>query len=352
MKEITLQLPSGSEASCLIDVDKDIELKDIKKVAAGKPIILIYGPGSLIIRFFSENFRKNNLIVIFDDNWTSVKDQKLDELILKEISSNTIEKEADKINSVIKCLKEKLGLEKIGLLGFSSLAVMAIKIAALYPKNIDYVIGIGCPTYPIDKFFAKTLTTFLERNSSSKKSEQYQLDQKEFKQKLDTGNLSPNSLGVAGWFSMKQRFYANADKHGEKLENWRFGLTGKIFDPTNRDYFFDVLLPKISIEEAFKSNTVPTSLFFGEEDGIVPPSDELLKSKDSKQLPAIFSSKNYQYHIYEDCGHYAMQECSEFFDRDVGLFLEQLYNNNIYQFKSEEDIFHIDMEGLLPKNKA
>lgn len=326
------------------------------KEGDGEYPCLIVGPGSFYLNRLSDELKTKFTFFTFDMEWTREKsnpERAPSNITASDMIAHT--------GHIIASIKSNFRYSKIGLMGFSAPALIALQSAINYKEDVAYVIAIGCALSKLDAQFNATNERF-NNEVDEKRREKYSLLQKNFSKLLSgeggdplvdsnfikdekTGKkrLTPNSQYVEMCRSIIVKLLYDPEKYEAKfLKNWRFNADNKVINEPERQYFFGTILPMLDPSEIINKleqySDVPTLLIYGENDYITPIEDNVIKNL--KRCEVI---------KYTNCGHSPNEERSEDFDQDVYKFVNKNISLKIHD--SEQKVYTKDHESIDDKQE-
>lgn len=253
------------------------------------------GPNALVIgssiyypRIFSDNLRKH-LRLIFTD---------MRAFAPSPSSETSLNFDLNLILDDIECLRQKLNLGQVIVIGHSGNAFLALEYAKKYPKYVSHVVMIS------------TGPDFSE--ASKKAADQYWDEKASQAQKVALAKsleIHPDSERTR--IPLNQHFIWNYTRHGARIwYNFNFDSTSLWKDVNVNmpifDYIWGTLFRDIDIIKGLEKLDKPVFLALGRYDFIIAPPDswDPLRSK----------FKNLSICIFEHSGHSPFYEESDLFD--------------------------------------
>jgi proline iminopeptidase len=253
------------------------------------------GPNTLVIgssiyypRIFSENLRKHLRLVFLDMRAFAPPP-------LFEISLTF---DLNLILDDIECMRQKLNLGQVIILGHSGNAFLALEYAKKYPQHVSHVIMIGTGPDFSDKS-KEAADQYWQATGSADRKAAFEMSFEQY----------PNSQYEQ--IPLSQRFVWNYIRHSAKIwYDFEFDATplwqGVNVNMRIFDYVWGTLFRDINITHGLESLSKPVFLALGRYDFIVAPPDSWnpLRSK-FKDLTIC---------IFEKSGHSPFYEEAERFD--------------------------------------
>ncbi len=300
-------------------------------IGNGPEFCFIVGPGSFYLRSLITNSDIGELctFITCDSHWVGYDDSNL--LSLDDLLEFNYE--------IIKSIIKKFKLKKIGMLGFSAPACLAIEYIKKYPQDIAWLQLIGAALENLDPKFTFSNNVFME-NASKEKIKKHESDQMirfAIEQNDCNGNfyyfsendyfldsdkqrrLKPNSAWILETVSLYHKaFFRDSERYRQALiSHWENNILGQYINPFFREHFFKNIFPTIKALDGLKdlaNISFPIQVFAGKEDYIAP-----LSPKTKKELQLMHNVNLLE---YEKCGHYVYIENNEQFYSDFYTYLQ------------------------------
>lgn len=251
------------------------------------------GPNALVIgssiyypRIFSDNLRKHFRLIFIDMR------------AFAPASETPLNFDLDLILDDVECMRQKLNLGQIIIIGHSGNAFLALEYAKKYPECVPHVVMIG------------TGPSFSEE--SKKAADQYWDEKASQSQKAALAkSLEIHPDSELARTPLNQHFIWNYTRHGPRIwYNFNFDSSSLWKDVNVNmaifDYIWGTLFRDIDITKGLEKLDKPVFLALGRYDFIVAPPDswDPLRSK----------FKNLSIRIFEHSGHSPFYEEGELFD--------------------------------------
>lgn len=258
------------------------------RIEGSGPDALVIGSSIYYPRIFSENLR-NHLRLIFTD---------MRAFAPTPPSEIPLDFDLHLILDDIECVRQKLGLGQIIVIGHSGNAFLALEYAKKYPECVSHVVMIG------------TGPDFSEE--SKKAADQYWDEKASQDQKVALAkSLEIHPDSERAQIPRNQHFIWNYTRHGARIwYNFNFNST-PLWNEVNVnmsifDYIWGTLFRDIDITKGLDKLDKPVFLALGRYDFIVAPPEswDPLRSK----------FKNLSISVFEHSGHSPFYEESELFD--------------------------------------
>ncbi len=213
------------------------------------------------------------------------------------INTITYEQLADDANA----LRERLGYEKIGVMGNSAGGYVALNYAIRHPKNISYLILLD--TAPAFDYIEEMMANLQRKNPTQ--------------EIIETLNapVDPTIEGFRNQFKIIQPLYFH--EYTSEAEEMSNRLIDKMIINPEAAALTDSLMPKYNVSSQLTKIEVPTLILVGKDDFVCPPS-QAQRMHDS--IP------NSELHIFEKCGHYPYFETPGEFFRVVRDWFKSVYH--------------------------
>ena len=329
-------------------VERELTLEDGTQLSyvvqgEGENVIVLLGPGTLLMNFFSAEFKKNTTLIAIDGLWTHEKDSPIDDP--HPAAEQFLQDTALAINAL---RQQVYPNQPFGLAGMSILTKLAMECAQR--TNIDFVMLAGVPFLPLslgfpesDSYFrtqlgalhpmVKAKDDLMRRlasiNSAEEGFERLLLPNTNVRD----GALTPNSALVENFRIMApQQSYFDTE-YSRMVEFFRCGVTGKVINLSFYAHFFHGIAPLLDEAETALLVLLQAGhrimVVSGSDDWTTPITVETSATIDAAQFLKDLQAQHpetFQWLHYDKCGHYPMTEQAtrDIFDRDIGEFIAQL----------------------------
>jgi proline iminopeptidase len=201
------------------------------------------------------------------------------------INTITYEQLADDANA----LRDRLGYEKIGVIGNSAGGYVALNYAIHHPKNISYLILLN--TAPALDYMEEMMQNVQKRNPSPEIIE------------VLNAPADPTVEGFRNQFKIMQPLYFY--EFAPELEEMANRVIDKMILNPEVAALNEVLSLKYDVSSQLTKIGVPTLILTGKDDFLCPPTQA---QRMHNSIP------NSELYIFEKCGHYPYYEVpDEFF---------------------------------------
>lgn len=260
----------------------------------GMPAIVV-GSSIYYPRTFSQHLR-SKLQMIFMDHRGFGK-------ALKPFDNSSFE--VDVLVDDIEALRQKLGLDKIVIIGHSGHAFMALEYAKKYQTHVSHVVLIATSPNASSESFAAADQYFTESVCPKRKA-QYEKNMQQLKRDIQA---DPKNSFI--YYSLRSGPRMWYDYTYDATHLWQ----GVKVIPEMFDYVWGELFKTIDITKGLDKLTKPVLLMLGRYDYWNPPHLwEPLRSK----------FKNLSIRVFEKSGHIPQLEEAELFDNELLYGLGQL----------------------------
>ena len=213
------------------------------------------------------------------------------------INTITYEQLADDANA----LRERLGYEKIGVIGNSAGGYVALNYAIRHPKNINYLMLID--TAPAFDYMKEVMTIVQNKNISPEVMETL------------SAQSDPTIEGFRKQFKTLQPLYFY--EYTSELEEMSNIIIDKMIINPEAAALTDNLMLKYNVSSELTKIEVPTLILVGKNDFVCPPSQA------QRMHESILNS---ELHIFEKCGHYPFYEARDEFFRVVRDWFKMVHH--------------------------
>lgn len=252
------------------------------------PNTLVVGSSVYYPRIFSENLRKH-LRLVFIDMRAFAPTPRIETPLTFDLNL---------LLDDIECMRQKLGLGQVIIVGHSGNAFLALEYAKRYPEHVSHVLMIGAgPDF--SEHSKKIADQYWEEMASLERKAAF----------VKNFELHPDS--EANQIPLNKRFIWNYLRHSARLwydlnfdaaPFWKeVNVNGPIFD-----YVWGTLFRDIDLTKSLSALDKPVFLSLGRYDFVVAPPDAWnpLRSK----------FKDLSVHLFEKSGHSPFYEEAELFD--------------------------------------
>lgn len=298
-------------------------------IGSGPNFCFIIGPGSFYLRSLIANSDVGELCTFITCDLHWVGSDNYNFIYLNDLLEFNHE--------VIKKIIKKFALKKIGMMGFSAPACLAIEYINKYHEDIAWLQLVGVSLEPLDPEFTFSNQSFIE-NASAEKIKKFESDQK-LRLSIEKNNdnsgmyfspsdffldanlqrhLKPNPAWVLETISLYHKaFFHDCERYRQALiSHWEDNILGQYINPLFRQHFFQNIFPTINSLDGLKNLAkiaFPIQIFYGRDDYITPLS---MKTKNELKLIQVINLLE-----YEKCGHYVYIENSKQFYIDFHRFI-------------------------------
>jgi pimeloyl-ACP methyl ester carboxylesterase len=259
----------------------------------GMPCVVVNG--SLYPKTFSENLKKHIRFIFVEYRNIYASDPPAD---VKKITLDTL---VDDIEQV----RQKLGYEKIAVLGHSVPGFIAPEYARKYPQHVSHIILIATPPRWTSEYQRES-QEFWKSNASQKRKNIFQRNQTEnTEEKLKA--MPPGKAWAASYNANSPMYFYNPSYNSLWL--WE----GIEFNLDFVNHLLGKILAEHDISDIFSKIKIPVFLALGRYSYITP-----YQSWDA----AIRKAPNITLSLFEKSGHYPMLEETNLFDKRIISWIE------------------------------
>ncbi|WP_210413117.1 alpha/beta fold hydrolase [Leptospira kmetyi] len=268
---------------------------NLQYIAEGQgPDLFVIGSAPYYDRSFSKNLRDSCRMIFADhrgyangSSSTDKKDFSLD-IVLEDME----------------CVRKKLGLNRVVLLGHSGHGYMALEYAKKYPQNVSHLI-LMCMTPDLSKKSHELIESYFQENASADRKEYFgermsRLGEAISKDPENAFKLFNVYAGARSWYDFKY----------DSSWLWRdVPVNTAFFDHVWGEIFRD-----IDIKPGLDKIEAPVYLALGRHDYLMPPA--------YLWEPVLPLFKDITLRYFEKSGHTPQLEEPETFDRELLSWLK------------------------------